>query len=130
MSTDTELVFDAGLPGFADARRFELVRIGGEDSLFSMLRSVEHHGLEFVVVPPEVFFPDYSPEVDDDMAARLGLGSAADALLLVIVTITDPLGDSTANLLGPIVVNRRTRRAVQAILDPATYATRETLLSA
>ena len=129
-AVDTEIYFESGLPGFNEAHRFALVRIGGEDSLFSMLRSTDDAGLEFVVVPPELFFPDYVPEIDDDMAARIGLDSADDALLLVIVTITDPLGDSTANLLGPVVVNQRTRQAIQAILDPATYSTREALLPA
>ena len=131
--TDTEtpeLVFDSGLPGFNEARRFTLVRIGGEDSLFSMLRSADDSGLEFVVVPPEMFFPEYAPEIDDDVALRLGLDSAEDALLLVIVTIVEPLAGSTANLLGPIVVNRRTRQAVQAVLDPGSYSTREALLPA
>ena len=133
MLTETEtpeLVFDSGLPGFGDARRFMLARIGDENSLFSMLRSTDGSDLEFVVVPPELFFPEYAPEIDDDVALRLGLTSADDALLLVIVTIVEPLSGSTANLLGPIVVNPRTRQAVQAVLDPGSYSTREALLPA
>lgn len=129
-ATDSELVFATGLPGFGDAHRFVLVRIGGEESLFSMLRSSDDAGCEFVVVPPELFFPEYAPVIDDDLAVRIGLETADDALLLVIVTITDPPQDSTANLLGPVVVNRRTRQAVQAILEPGSYSTREALLSA
>ncbi len=72
--------------------------------------------MEFVVTHPGLFFPDYEPEIDDDTADRLELKSADDALLLVIVTVADPVADSTANLLGPIVVNRHTRAAAQAVL--------------
>ena len=127
-----ELHFASGLPGFPDARRFVLVRIGDELSPFSVLRglddSPEGAALEFVVTHPGLFFPDYAPEIDDDTAERLELKSADDALLLVIVTVTDPAAASTANLLGPIVVNRHTRAAAQAVLGSSGYNTREALV--
>lgn len=123
-----ELHFDGGVPGFPDARRFVLMRLGADDSPFSMLSSLDDPDLEFVVVPPGVFFPAYEPEIDDDVAERLGLRSADDALLLVIVTVAERAQDSTANLLGPIVVNLHTRAAVQAVLDTGAYDSREALL--
>ena len=54
--------------------------------------------------------------------------SADDALLLVIVTVADPVTSSTVNLLGPIVVNRHTRAATQAVLGNSGYASREALV--
>lgn len=128
-----ELHFATGLPGFPDARRFVLVRLGDELSPFSVLRNLEGDpddapGPEFVVTHPGLFFPDYEPEIDDDTAGRLELKSADDALLLVIVTVGDPVAASTANLLGPIVVNRHTRAAAQAVLGSSGYATREALV--
>ena len=124
-----EINFPGGLPGFPDVRRFVLVRIGDELSPFSVLRSVDDGAdVEFVVTHPGLFFPDYEPEIDDDTANRLELKSADDALLLVIVTVAEPVADSTANLLGPIVVNRHTRAAAQAVLGNSGYATREALV--
>jgi flagellar assembly factor FliW len=128
-----ELHFAGGLPGFPDVRRFVLVRLGDELSPFSVLRSLDADqdnpsGPEFVVTHPGHFFPDYEPEIDDDTAGRLELKSAEDALLLVIVTVADPVAASTANLLGPIVVNRNTRAAAQAVLGNSGYATREALV--
>jgi flagellar assembly factor FliW len=124
-----ELHFASGLPGFPDVRRFVLVRLGDEPGPFSVLRSLEEGSdVEFVVTHPGLFFPDYEPEIDDDTAGRLELESADDALLLVIVTVTDPVAASTANLLGPIVVNRHTRAAAQAVLGSSGYATREALV--
>jgi flagellar assembly factor FliW len=124
-----ELNFASGLPGFPDARRFVLVRLGDDLSPFSVLRSLDDGAdLEFVVTHPGMFFPDYAPEIDDDTAERLELKSADDALLLVIVTVTDPVAASTANLLGPIVVNRHTRAAAQAVLGASSYNTRELLI--
>jgi flagellar assembly factor FliW len=124
-----ELHFAGGLPGFPEARRFVLVRLGDEASPFSVLRSLDDGTeLEFVVTHPAMFFPDYEPEIDDDIAGRLELKSADDALLLVIVTVGNPVSASTANLLGPIVVNRHTRAAAQAVLGNSGYATREALV--
>lgn len=122
-----ELEFAAGLPGFPEAHRFVLVRLGDPDSPFSILRSLDQPDLEFVVAPPGIFFPDYEPEIDDSVAGRLSLQSADDALLLVIVTVAEQPSKSTANLLGPIVVNRHTRSAAQAVLDAGRYATKEAL---
>jgi len=122
-----ELEFADGLVGFPEARRFVLVQWGDQDSPFSLLRCVELEGLEFLVVPPQVFFPDYHPELDDAAADDLAVTSADDALVLVIVTVGEPLEESTANLLGPLVVNLHTRKGIQAVLAPDRYRTRERL---
>lgn len=114
-----ELHFAAGLPGFPHAHRFALVRWGGDDEDggdLTILTSLDQAGLEFLVAPPVVFFPDYAPEIDDETAERLALTDAEDALLLVIVSVGDGPSSATANLLAPIVVNRHTREAVQAVL--------------
>jgi flagellar assembly factor FliW len=119
-----ELLFESGLPGFSDAHRFTLVRWGDDDSPFSIMRSVEHEGLEFVVVDPTVFFPDYEPEIDDATAERLELDCVQDALVLAMLTLGNTAADTTMNLLGPIVVNQRTNRATQAALGDSAYALR------
>lgn len=119
METDLDvpaLHFAAGIPGFPEARQFALVWWGDESGPFSILTSLDESGLEFLVVPPHTFFPDYAPEVDDDTAERLGLETAEDALLMVIVTVGSEPTDATANLLAPIVVNRHTRQAAQIVL--------------
>jgi flagellar assembly factor FliW len=111
-----ELTMTGGMAGFPDAERYVLVEVPQASPLF-MLRSLDHDGLEFVVAPPAVFFPDYAPEIDDASAERLGLTDAADALLLVVLTVGEDLASSTANLLAPIVMNQRTRQAAQVILQ-------------
>lgn len=125
-----ELHFAGGLPGFPSARRFTLTRWGGDDSPFSLLRSTEVEGLAFVVAHPLEFFPEYAPDVDDDTVEQLGLTDADDALVLVIVTVPDDVRGATANLVGPVIVNRRTLEAVQAVLTDVTYDLRTPLVPA
>ena len=112
-----ELVFGSGLPGFPDSHRFALVRMDEDDDApFAMLRCLDTPDLEFVVVHPFFFFPTYAPELDDEITDRLDLRSGDDAVILAIVTVPDEVKDATANLAAPIIVNRRTRQALQAVL--------------
>lgn len=104
-----------GLAGFPDTEAYTLREVDGAAPL-CLLTSVDDDGPEFVVVPPGAFFPDYAPLLDDAGCARLELTDAADALLLVVVTLGAAVAESTANLLAPIVVNRRSSRAAQIVL--------------
>lgn len=116
-----EIMFVSGLPAFPEAHRFAIVRWGDDDSPFSLLRNLDDPELAFIVTHPLLFFPDYSPEIDDETAARIGLEHAEDAIVLVILTLGETPADATANLLGPVVINQRTREAVQAVLYDSRY---------
>ncbi len=104
------------MPGFPDCRRFALVQLD-EDGVLCQLRSVEEPDLRFLVMPPVPFFPDYAPEVDDEIVADLGIESADDVVVLLVVSAGESLASTTANLLAPVVVNTANRRASQVILD-------------
>jgi flagellar assembly factor FliW len=102
--------------GFPDLHRFALARLV-DDGLICDLRSLEDPQVSFVVVPPGEFFDDYTPEIDDDTVAALGIEQAADLLTLVLVTLGDSAESATVNLRAPLLINHRNRRATQAILD-------------
>ena len=104
------------MPGFPGLTRFALVALD-DDGTLCALRSLEDPGLRFLVVPPGKFFPDYAPEVDDDVVAALEIERVEDVLLLVVINAGLALGDTTANLVAPVVVNTATRRAQQVVLD-------------
>ena len=104
------------MPGFPDLRRFALVQLDEAGDLCS-LTSLEQEGLRFLVVPPARFFPDYAPEVDEEVIADLEIESADDVLVLVVLTAGQSLAETTANLAAPVLVNAVTRRAGQVVLD-------------
>lgn len=106
------------MPGFPDELRFALVRLD-DDGLLMGFRSLSRDDLQFLVVPPTPFFPDYAPEIDDAVVDELGIGSADDVLLLLVLRAGESLAGTTANLRAPIVVNTANRRASQVILDDA-----------
>lgn len=120
--------FVAPMPGFPDDRRFVLVRLEDTGMLYA-LTSVDSAGLRFLVVPPAQFFPDYAPEIDDDALAALGTGDASDLLVLLVVTAGDGVQDATVNLMAPIVLDQRSRRAVQLVLSRSGLSVRQRLVA-
>jgi flagellar assembly factor FliW len=104
------------MPGFPDHQRFALVQLD-EAGMLCSLQSVEDPSLRFLVVPPAAFFPDYAPVIDDATVSTLGIQSADDAMVLVVVNPGDDTGSATANLLAPVVVNLVTRQGGQVVLD-------------
>jgi flagellar assembly factor FliW len=129
--TDTvEINFVAGLPGFPEAHRFQLTTWGPAGSPFSMMTSCDGLDLGFVVVEPWVFYPEYEFDLDPSTQTRLGLSDAGDTIVLCVVTLGDTAEDATVNLLGPIVINRFTHDACQAVLDPSLFNVRSPLARA
>ena len=125
----TALTFILPLPGFPEAREFSLEPVEDQGGVLSILRSADTENLEFVVALPEAFFPDYEPELDDTTVERLGLQTAEDALVLVILTVAERIEHTTANLMAPVVVNRHTGDAVQALLVSSGYDIRTPLVA-
>jgi flagellar assembly factor FliW len=124
-----EVMFAAGLPGFPGPRRFALVQWGDDGGPYSVMVDLDRPVVRFLVVPPQVFFPDYVVDLDDVVAAALHLDDPDDCLLLVIVALGDRAEDATANLLGPIVINVRTLEGQQAVLADSGHSTRVPLRS-
>jgi flagellar assembly factor FliW len=108
------------MPGFPDDARFALVRLD-DDGVLHGFRSLDSQDLQFVVVPPAPFYPDYALDLDDEIATELGIDETGvdDVLVLLVVRAGATLADTTVNLRAPLVVNPATRRAGQVILDDA-----------
>lgn len=113
--------------GFPELHRFGLAR-HDEAGVIYDLRSLEDPAVRFVVVPPALFFPDYAPEIPDATAQLLRAETADDLLALVVVTLGEGLGDATANLVAPVVVNHAERLAAQVVLDDPALSLRTPLV--
>ena len=101
--------------GFPAARHFTIV--DHHDSLLRTLQCLDDTDLRFLVVPPNVFYPDYAPVVSDQVVEDLGITDVADVLLLVLLSAPDGLATATVNLRAPLLINVRTRQAAQVVRD-------------
>ncbi len=112
-----ELILPQGLIGFADYQRAELLYL--PDHLpFLWMKLHGPETLHFIVIEPGGIVPGYEPEIFDEDAMQLDLRSPAEAMILNIVTLKrqQPV-EATVNLIGPLVVNRRTRIGRQLVIS-------------
>jgi flagellar assembly factor FliW len=112
-----------GLIGFGRLHRFVVVdhRPG---SPFKWLLSLDDPELAFAVADPTELVSGYVPPVE--LATRTLPCAADDLALFVLVTIPRDPTAMTVNLMAPVAVDLRTRRARQLVLEdgryPATHA--------
>ncbi|MCY8089381.1 flagellar assembly protein FliW [Bacillus sonorensis] len=117
------ILFANGLPGFSDEKKFVILPLS-EDSPLVVLQSAETAELAFIVASPFVFFKDYGFDLDETTVELLEIESAEDVEVMAILTIEEPFEKSTANLMAPIVVNRKKMLAKQVILHDSPYQTK------
>jgi flagellar assembly factor FliW len=109
--------FPYGVFGFEYLKDYVLLDAARQP--FYWLQSIDASEVAFILIDPRVFRPGYAPEVDPEELAEIGIESAGDALDFAIVTIPDNPADMTANLQGPILINRRRRLGRQSVsLNP------------
>jgi len=122
------LTFPHGMVGFPEYKQF-ILHEDADLEPFKWLVSLESADLSFFVVDPFLFFPDYEVGLE----TVRGLVDSASELevirVYVIVTIHEDFIRSSANLLGPVVVNSQTRKGRQLVLDDPRYSTRHPLFS-
>jgi flagellar assembly factor FliW len=124
--------FPAGLPGFEEKRRFVPLLHPAHAGLV-FLQSLESAELCFLALPVNVVRPDYELKLASDDLELLGFQDGerpvpgTDVAALAILSLAE--GEMpTANLLSPVVIHMRTRRAVQAIRPDQQYGCREPLV--
>ena len=113
-----EILLPHGIIGFGAYKRAELLYLPDHLPFLWMKlhSSVEH--LHFIVIEPGGIVPGYQPELFDEDAEALDLRQPSEAMILNIVTLRRQYPvEATANLIGPVVVNRRTRLGRQLVIS-------------
>ena len=106
-----------GLIGLSHLRGFDVTP--AKDAWpFVTLHALGEDELNFLAMEPQNIIPDYNLELNDYDAEILGLTDSRDALIYNIVTVHPTAKNYvTANLVAPLVINRRTLVAKQVILS-------------
>jgi flagellar assembly factor FliW len=115
-----EIILPQGLIGFGAYKRAELLYLPDHlPFLWMKLCNLDSaDSLHFIVIEPGGLVPGYEPELFDGDAEQLDLRSPAEAMIINIVTLQRQAPvEATANLIGPIVVNRRTRVGRQLVIS-------------
>ncbi|RYM05904.1 flagellar assembly protein FliW [Sporolactobacillus sp. THM7-7] len=118
---DEALAFPYGLPGFQKEKRFILQPLG---ETFSVLQSLDHAQVAFIVTSPFLFFESYSVDLPEHFVKQLDIHSESDVSVFAIVSVRKPFIESTINLKAPIIINTRKRVGKQYIPDRSPYGLR------
>jgi flagellar assembly factor FliW len=126
-SKDDVITFPSGIPGFEKNRQFAIISTP-EYAPFDWLVCVDGTKLRFAIINPMLIQPDYSPNMVKEQLEVLSIQKPEDILLYVIVTINENPMNSTANFIGPIVINKAKKIGKQIIVDDDRYSTQEPIL--
>ncbi|GMO44272.1 MAG: flagellar assembly protein FliW [Termitinemataceae bacterium] len=121
-----KVVFPSGLFGFESIK--EYVLLDAVQQPYFWLQSVENEHPAFVLIDPFLFRSDYEIDVNDTELQEIGIAKQDDALVFSLVTVPSD-GPVTANLQGPIVINRQTRKGKQLILNDPRWKTKHDIMS-
>ena len=116
-----------GLLGFEEYTEFELSE--SEYKPFMVLQSTQDVNLSFFLIDPFLFRPDYEMDIDDEILSKIDIQAPSDVIVLAIVTIPSDGSSVTANLQGPVIINKKNGSAMQVALGDARWSTKHDILS-
>ncbi|ABV33236.1 MULTISPECIES: flagellar assembly protein FliW [Pseudothermotoga] len=115
------LYFNEGIPGFTHLRKFALIPI--QNQPIQWLTSIEDPFVALPVVDPWLVCIDYSLTLTDEDIQDLDIKDKNDVGILSILTIPKGCPEKTTiNLLAPIVINLKNRKAKQIIQENSSYS--------
>lgn len=114
--------FYPGLGAFEDHHSYAIVV--EEDSPIEWLQSLTDSSVCFPLIDPFSFQADYELTLPDADATALGATEEDGLLVRAILTVREPVEETTANLLAPIVLNARTRLGRQIVLQDSDHSIR------
>jgi flagellar assembly factor FliW len=118
--------FPKGLFGFEGIKDYLLLDADRQPFYWLQAREVEQ--LAFILINPFLFRPDYELNIDDEELKAIGITSVDKALVFSIVTMLSG-SPMTANLQGPLVINRDTHVGLQAILSDSRWKTKHDVMA-
>lgn len=119
--------FPYGIFGFEEHVRFAL--LDAHQKPFYWLQSLVDPQIAFILIQPEVFRASYDHGVTLADLEDLGTSSWEEILTFAIVTIPSDNGPMTANLQGPVFLNKRSRKGKQAISPRDEFRTKHDILA-
>lgn len=113
--------FPWGIPGFDGLRQFLALACSANPEIV-WLQSLEDPAVALPTGDPWRFFASYDPVLPPYAVVGLDLSNPDDYSILCVVSMPGHDETLTMNLAAPIVVNLKTRRARQVMLDQPRYS--------
>ena len=120
--------FPSGILGFEHIKEYAL--LNAEQWPFYWLQSIEVPDLAFILIDPRIIRPGYVPDVDNNDYSDIFSEEKdrENMLVFAIVTIPEDQKKMSANLQGPVIINREKRLGKQFISVNPEWKTRHYIL--
>jgi len=118
--------FPYGILGFEKLNSYVL--LDAPQQPFYWLQALDLVEVAFVLINPVIFRPDYTVEVPTEELEEIGIDDPEKMLTFAIVTIPQNPAEMTANLQGPIIINKETRVGRQSISTNPKWEVRHPVL--
>ncbi|MEE1289899.1 MAG: flagellar assembly protein FliW [Spirochaetota bacterium] len=128
ISENQKIFIEEGLFGLEDVQEYVLLN-SSEDSPFYWLQALDIPDIAFLLVDPTLVVKDYKLSVVEGDLDSINLKDNDDYLLFSIVNLNNDPAKTTANLLGPLVINKENHKAKQVISTNEKYSVRQLLHS-
>jgi flagellar assembly factor FliW len=125
--TDRQVItFPVGVFGFEHLHRYAL--LDAVQAGFYWLQSLDDPETAFIMLNPYDLRSDYVLDVPDDDLQSIDYDRDDDILVFAIVTIPEDESKISANLQGPIIINRVAQLGRQSISLDQRWRTRHYVL--
>ncbi|MCG3120827.1 MAG: Flagellar assembly factor FliW [bacterium] len=124
---DDVITFPLGLLGFLKFKRYLLLQQNAF-APFVWMVSVDNPNLSFPLLDPKRFCPDYNPNITKRDLSEISAENPQSLQMYSIVTVQQDARSTTANLSGPILVNKEQRIGKQLVLLDDRYSTKHRIL--
>lgn len=115
--------FPEGILGFEEIKEY-CILLNEKVKPFMFMQALNGSDICFVCVESFLVCPEFNLTIPQKTVKTLELVSPQEALILSLVTVRKKVEDITANLMSPIVVNMRTSKAQQVIVENSNFSVR------
>lgn len=111
------ITFKEPIFGFEEYTAYVLISDGNMGNGICWLQSVEEKSVCFILINPLEVCKDYAPVVMQNVLFTLQAAPEDELDCWAIMVVGSDFRASTANLKSPILINHKTKSAMQVILD-------------
>lgn len=123
VEVDTKDVIEFNKPilGFDDYNKYALIAL--EDNHIQCLQSIDSKDICFLVSSPWMYKSDYEFDIHEEDKKVLDIDED-NTMVLNIINIPGDIEKMSINLMAPIIINSKTKKALQVVLHKSDYDTR------
>lgn len=117
---DKIITLENGMIGLPEYQKFALIfdeEKGMKSSSVMWFQSMDDPQTAFPVMQPNTVKTDYNPTVNDEVLSPLGELNEDNTYVLVTLTASADVKETSVNLKAPIVINTDTRKGCQIIVE-------------